>query len=85
MDSKDFQAMFRAEPFQPFLIRLADGRAIPVRHQEFAIASPTGRSAFIYQPDGSFNIIDVRLVIDLEIEEGSQVDGIGTSDANGSD
>ena len=85
MDSKDFQAMFRTEPFQPFLIHLADGRAIPVRHQEFAIASPTGRSAFVYQPDGSFNIIDVRLVTDLEVDEGTQSDGNGTSDTIGSD
>ena len=29
--------------------------------------SPTGRTAAIYQPDGSCNIVDLLLVTDLEI------------------
>lgn len=56
-----------AEPFQPFTIHLADGRSVPVVHPEYLITSPQGRTVVVYQPDDAMNIIDVRLVTDLEI------------------
>jgi hypothetical protein len=54
-----------AQPFQPFVIHLADGRQVPVHHREFLAASPSGRTVIVYQPDDSFNIIDLLLVSDL--------------------
>jgi len=49
-------------------MHLADGREIPVRHREFVMALPTGRTVIVAQPDGSFNVIDLLLVTDLEFK-----------------
>ena len=59
------------QPFRPFVIHLADGRAIPVRHREFIMAAPSGRTMIVYQPDDSWNVIDLLLVTDLEFETAS--------------
>ena len=56
-----------AQPFRPFVIRLADGRAIPVHHPDFVAIAPSGRIMTVYQPDDSSNVVDVMLVIDLEL------------------
>ena len=57
-----------ATPFRPFVIHLADGRGIPVKHRDFVMSSPNGRTIFVYQPDESFNIIDVMLVTSLRVK-----------------
>jgi hypothetical protein len=56
-----------AAPFKPFVIQLADGRAIAVHHRDFIAAAPSGRTVTVYQPDDSLNVIDLLLVTDLEI------------------
>lgn len=64
--------MYKAEPFRPFTIHLADGRSLPVVHQEFLAMSPSGRSVLVYQSDDSFNIVDLLLVTDLEVTNGKK-------------
>jgi hypothetical protein len=59
--------VWKAEPFRPFIIHLADGRQVQVRHPEFLSRSPRGRSIIVYQSDESFNVIDLLLVTDLEV------------------
>jgi len=68
MTAQEPRDLWKAEPFRPFIIHLADGRHIPVHHQEFLLTSPSGRTVIVYQPDDSFNVIDLRLVTDLEVE-----------------
>ncbi|MCH9002138.1 MAG: hypothetical protein IIC02_06145 [Planctomycetes bacterium] len=70
MQSSEFQSVYRAEPFRPFVVNLADGRNIRVEHSEFMAVSPTGRSAVIYGDDGSFEIIDVMLVTSITVGNG---------------
>ncbi len=60
--------LYDAQPFQPFVIHLADGRNVPVHHREFLASSPSGRTVIVYQPDDSFNVIDLLLVTDLEVK-----------------
>ena len=60
--------LYNAQPFQPFVIHLADGREIPVSHREFIMAAPSGRTIVVMQPDDSMNIIDLLLVTDLELK-----------------
>ena len=62
--------LYNAQPFQPFVIHLADGRQIPVHHRDFIMAAPSGRTIYVSQPDDSFNIIDLLLVTDLELKKG---------------
>ena len=67
MTIEEMRELWKAEPFQRFIIHLADGRQIPVRHREFLAMSPSGRTAIVYQPDDSHNIIDLLLVTDLQV------------------
>ncbi len=59
-----------ATPFRPFVIHLADGREISVRHPEFVLAPPEAEIIIVYQPDHSFNIIDLLLVTEIEVKNG---------------
>ncbi len=67
MQMKELQSFYRAQPFQPFVVHLADGREIGVEHPEFMALAPTGRSAVVYGGDGGFEVIDVLLVTSLEV------------------
>ena len=67
MTTDQLRQLWRAQPFRPFTIHLADGRNVPVRHAEFLMPSPSGRTIIVYQPDDSFNVIDLLLVTDLEV------------------
>ena len=67
MTTDQLRQLWRAQPFRPFTIHLADCRNVPVRHAEFLMPSPSGRTIIVYQPDDSFNVIDLLLVTDLEV------------------
>ena len=66
---------YQAVPFQPFLMHLADGRQVPVVHRDFIMASPNGQNVIVYQPDNSFNIIDLFLLTALEVKPEPQRSG----------
>jgi hypothetical protein len=69
MTIEQLKAVYDAQPFQPFVIHLADGRAMNVDHREFLMAPPTGRTVVVWQPpDDAFHIIDLLLVTDLEVK-----------------
>ena len=70
MQIKELQNVYRTQPFQPFIIHMADGRGIRVDHPEFMALSPVGRSAVVFDKDGGFEIIDVLLVTGLEVKNG---------------
>jgi hypothetical protein len=56
-----------ASPFQPFTIRMADGRQFQIPHPDFLSMSPTGRTAVVYHADGSASIVDLLLMTELEL------------------
>jgi len=68
MTIEKLRELYAAEPFRPFVLHLADGRAVPVVHRELFAAAPSGRTAAIFQPDDTFNLIDLLLVTDAEIK-----------------
>ena len=67
MTIEQVRRLYEAQPFQPFVMHMADGRNLPVVHREFLVLSPSGRTVIVYQPDESFNIVDLLLVTDLEL------------------
>jgi hypothetical protein len=75
MTIEQLRAFYDAKPFRPFVIHLADGRAIPVDHREFIMAAPSGRTLSAYQPDDTLNVIDLLLVTELEV--GPRTNGSG--------
>ena len=58
---------YEAQPFQPFVMHMANGRNLPVWRREFLAISPVGRTVFVFQPDESFDIVDLLLVTDLKV------------------
>lgn len=68
MTIEKMRGAYQAQPFQPFVIHLADGREVPVSHPEFIMTVPSGRTVIVVQPDDRFNIIDLPLVTDLEFK-----------------
>ena len=68
MRVKELHDLRDATPFRSFHIHLADGRAIPVRNRDFLMSSPSGRTMIIYQPDDSFEIVDLMLVTSLRVK-----------------
>jgi hypothetical protein len=60
-------------PFQPFLIRMADGREIPVKHPDAVAWDPDQiRIAVCGVPGGGTEILDVALVTSLSIPAPAQ-------------
>ena len=63
-----FRSTREANPFQPFIIHLADGRSYPVAHRDFCIQGPAGhRAIWVFREDGSSSLLDLNLVTELEI------------------
>ena len=56
---------YRAIPFQPFDIHLADGRTVTVDHPELMAIYPSGRTIAVFVDD-RFEVIDLLLVISLK-------------------
>jgi hypothetical protein len=67
MRIEEVKRLYDQEPFHPFILHLADGRQLTVQHREFLATAPSGRTLIVYQPDDSFNIVDVVMITDLEI------------------
>jgi hypothetical protein len=68
MRIQEMRELRDATPFRSFFIHLADGRAIPVRNRDFLMSSPSGRTMIVYQPDDSFDIVDVMRVTSLRVK-----------------
>jgi len=66
---EELRRFHQAKPFEPFLLHVADGRELPVRHPEF-LGFAGGRTAFVGQPDGSFDVVDLLLVTSIEVRNG---------------
>lgn len=67
MTIEQIRQFYDAQPFQAFIIHLADGREISIPSREFMMAAPNGRTVAVYQADSTVNIIDLLLVTDLEV------------------
>jgi hypothetical protein len=68
MTMERIRERYEAQPFQPFVLHMADGKEIPVLHREFMASSPTGRTIVVYQPDDTCEIIDLLLVTHISLK-----------------
>ncbi len=62
--SEQVRTMQTAQPFRPFLVKLADGRHFLVTHPELAACSKNGREMVVYDDDG-MHLIEMLLVVEL--------------------
>ncbi len=68
MTIDQFRGVMKLQPFRPFTLRMADGRSFEIRHPELIALSPTGRTLFIFNPDDSFQIVDLLLMTELDVQ-----------------
>jgi len=70
MQMKELQHAYNTQPFEPFVIHIADGRKVRVDHPDFMALSSAGRSTVVYDKTGGFEIIDVLLISSLKVING---------------
>ena len=66
MTIEQLRTAYQAQPLQAFILHLADGRHLPVMSREYIATFPNERTLMIIQPNGTWNIVDLLLVTDLE-------------------
>ena len=66
MDIGGIREALHKEPFEPFAIRLADGRALSVRHRDFVALHP--RRIIVINEDASWSVVEPLLIVSLDYE-----------------
>lgn len=64
MDIQGVREALRKEPFEPFAIRLADGRSLPVAHPEFVALGK--RRLVVIAQDDSWSCVEPLLIVSLD-------------------
>ena len=64
MDLNGLREALRKQPFDPFTIRLADGRSLPVSHPEFVAVGT--RRVIVVNEDDSWTTIEPLLIVSLD-------------------
>jgi len=64
MDIEGLRAALRRQPFEPFTIRLADGRSMPVPHSEFVALG--NRRVIIVGENDSWSVVEPILIVSLD-------------------
>lgn len=59
--------VIQAQPFRPFIVRLADGRNYQIDHPELAMLGPGNMNILFVCGDEAIHLIDVPLIVELVI------------------
>lgn len=70
MTTEQFRATLHQQPFLPFTVRMADGRAFEIAHRDFVALSPSGRTVIVFQTDESYSVLDLLLMSELQVANG---------------
>ncbi|HEX4084044.1 MAG TPA: hypothetical protein VHY22_03975 [Chthoniobacteraceae bacterium] len=63
--------LLRAHPFQPFIIRTADGKEYKIENPEFVLAGSDTPNIYIEEPNGSFHTVSALLVTAVSVLAGA--------------
>jgi hypothetical protein len=64
VDIAGVREVLHRQPFEPFVIRLADGRALPVPHRDFVALTP--RRVIVGAQDDSWSIVEPLMIVSLD-------------------
>jgi hypothetical protein len=67
MRADELRKLLLGRPFRSFDVYLPEGRQVRVIHHGFALLSPDGRTLFAYEPDNSYNLIDLMLIASIYV------------------
>jgi hypothetical protein len=65
----EIREVLRKQPFRPFIVHLADGRAFPIDHVDFLLISRSERSIVVADLEGGYEIVDPLMVTSLSLSE----------------
>jgi hypothetical protein len=71
MTTDQIDKVYKAKPFRPFTIHIADGTAHHVNHPELMWRTPGGRTVFVSSGGENFAIIDLLLVTKITVGNGA--------------
>ena len=60
--------LIHAIPFKPFVVELGSGRCVPVKHLDYVLLSPAGRTLIVHDDESKMEIIDVFLITSATVE-----------------
>jgi hypothetical protein len=69
MKADEVRKLLRTQPFRPFVVHVADGGRLLVKHEDFIALAPSGREMIVYRhnkPD-DYEVVDLLLVTRLEV------------------
>ena len=67
--------LLHAAPFQPFMIRMADGREYRIDHPDFVLAASDTPQVIVEEPNGSIHFLSVLLMTSVNqilVADGTQ-------------
>lgn len=64
MDLQGIRDALRRQPFEPFSLRLADGRSWAVRHPEMVAVG--NRRIIVVEANGSWSVLEPLLTVSLD-------------------
>ncbi len=66
MDIEGLREAVRRQPFQPFTIRLADGRSMRVPHSEFVAVG--NHRVIVVEENDSWSVVEPILIVSLDYD-----------------
>lgn len=66
MDIAGIREAMHRQPFEPFALRLADGRTVPVPHPDFIAVGGSGRRIVVIGQDDSTTHIEPLLIVSID-------------------
>jgi hypothetical protein len=66
MDLQGIREALLRQPFEPFSIRLADGRSLAVPHPEMVAVGK--RRVIVVEPDDSWSVVEPLLIVSLDYD-----------------
>jgi hypothetical protein len=64
MDIAGVREVLHRQPFQPFVMRLADGRSLSVPHPDFVALGP--RRIVVVAEDDTWTVVEPLLIVSLD-------------------
>jgi len=82
----EIKELLHRQPFEPFVIQMADGRRFTVPHPEWAMPHPTlPTSVVVPMPSGGFQILSVRHIASLDDPTDADLAKLDDGRGSGSD
>jgi hypothetical protein len=83
MDLDGVREALHTVPFEPFVMRLADGRSLPIRHRDFVAVGK--RRIVVIHDDDTWSFVEPLLIVSLDkLPASSKGDGKGRPRKGGS-